>query len=143
MTIGHELLSFLDAYSCYNKIPRYLPDLVNMTFITPIGMYCYNVMPFGMKNADAIYQCMMSRIFEPLLGKTIGAYIDDMLVKLRLQGDHLAHLREGFELIRRSQLRLNPEKCSFKVRSGNFLGFLVSQRGIKMALEQVNAITQM
>ena len=69
---------------------------------------------------------MMSSIFEPLLGKTMEVYIDDMLVKLRLWRDHLVHLREAFELMRRHQLRLNPGKCVFRVGFGNFLGFLVS-----------------
>ena len=62
-TMGHELLSFLDASSGYNQIPMFLPDLENTTFITPTRMYCYNVMPFGLKNAGATYQHMMSCIF--------------------------------------------------------------------------------
>ena len=127
----HQLLSFLNAYAGYNHISMYSPDSTNMTVITPTGMYCYNVMPFGLKNAGATYQRMMSRIFEPLSSKTMEAYIDDMLVKLRLREDHLAHLREAFKLMRRHRLRLNPEKCAFGVESGNFLGFLVSQRGSK------------
>ena len=91
-TTGHQLLSFLNAYSGYNRIPIYPPDSENMAFITPTGMYCYNMMPFGMKNARATYQCMMSRIFEPLLGRTMEAYIDDMLVKSKSREDHIAHL---------------------------------------------------
>ena len=54
-------------------------------FITPYGMYCYNVMLFGLKNARATYQRMMSRVFEPLLGKTMEVYIDDIMVKSKLQ----------------------------------------------------------
>ena len=61
--IGHKLLSFLDAYLGYNKIPMFPPNLVNTTFITPTRMYCYNAMPFGLKNTGATYQCMMSHIF--------------------------------------------------------------------------------
>ena len=91
-------------------------------------------MPFGLKNARATYQHMMSRIFEPLLGKTMEAHIDDILVKSRLREDYLANLREVFEFMRKNRLQLNPEKCAFGVRFGNFLGFLVSQRGIEMAL---------
>ena len=91
-TIGHQLLSFLDTYSGYNQIMMFCPDLANITFITPTGMYRYNVMPFGLKNVGATYQGMMSRIFEPLLGRTMEAYIDDMLVKSRSQEDHLDHL---------------------------------------------------
>ena len=118
-------------------------DSANTTFITSTGMYCYNVTPFGLKNARATYQSMMSHIFEPLFGKTTEAYIDDMLVKSKSRKDHLAHLREAFQLMRSHLLLLNPNKCAFGIESGNFLEFLVSQRGIEMALYQVKAIGQM
>ena len=55
VTAGHGLLSFLDAYSGYNKIPMYPHDVAKTAFITPYGVYCYNVMPFGLKNARATY----------------------------------------------------------------------------------------
>ena len=80
-TIGNEILSFLDTYSGYNQIPMFLPDSTNIAFISPTGMYYYNVMPFGLKNTGATYHRMLSRIFEPLLGKTMEACIDNMLVK--------------------------------------------------------------
>ena len=80
----HKLLSFLDAYLGYNQIPIFPLDSANMAFITLIGMYCYNVMPFGHKNAGTTYQHMMSRLFEPLLGKSMEAYIDDMLGQIKI-----------------------------------------------------------
>ena len=70
----HQLLSFLDVYFWYNQILMYPPNSVNTTFITPTGMYCYNVMPFGMKNSGATYKCMMSRIFLTPIGKTMEAF---------------------------------------------------------------------
>ena len=122
---GHKLLSFLEAYSSYNQIPMYPPEEPKTAFITPYDMYCYKVMSFGLKNVGATYQRMMSQVFEPLLGRTVQVYIDDILVKSRLQRDHLAHLREAFCLLRLHRLRLNPPKCAFAISSGNFLGFLV------------------
>ena len=71
------------------------------------------------------------------------AYIDYMLVKSGSREDHLDHLRDVFQLMRAHHLRLNPKKCTFGVGFGNFHGFLVSQRGIKMALGQVQAIEKM
>ena len=56
-------------------------DIVKTMFITIEGMFCYKVMSFGLKNAEAIYQRMMIEIFQPILGKIMEAYIDDMLVK--------------------------------------------------------------
>ena len=81
-TTRHELLSFMDAYSGYNQIPMFLPYVVKTAFITMEGMLCYKVMSFRLKNTRVIYQRMMTKIFEPLLGKTMEAYINNMLVKL-------------------------------------------------------------
>ena len=101
------------------------------------------VMPFELENVEATYQHMMSRVFEPLLGRTVEAYIDDILVKLRARADHLNHLKEMFSLLRHHRLRLNLAKCASGISLGNFLGFLVDQRGIEMASGQVQAINQM
>ena len=86
---------------------------------------------------------MISSMFEPLLGRTMEAYINNMLVKLKSQENHIAHLQEAFQLMRLHRLQLNPDKCAFKVGSGNFLGSLVSQSGIEIALGQVKDIGKM
>ena len=53
---GHDMLSFLDAFSGYHWIPMYPPDTEKTSFITPHGLFCYNVMPCGLKNVEATYQ---------------------------------------------------------------------------------------
>ena len=121
----------------------FLLDLANTAFITLTRMYCYNVIPFGLKNVTTSYQCMMSLMFEPLMGKSMEVYIDDMLVKSQSREDHLAHLREAFSLIILHHLWLNPDKCAFKVESEKFLVFLVSKRGIEMVPEQSTVVLQM
>ena len=87
-TAGHGILSFLDASSRYHHIPMHPPDLDKTTFITLKELYCYNVMPFGLKNAGATYQRSVTKIFRPLLGNTMEAYIDDMLIKFKERFDH-------------------------------------------------------
>ncbi|KAL2532658.1 Protein kinase superfamily protein [Abeliophyllum distichum] len=62
-TAGHELLSFMDAYSRYNQIPMYPPDEEHTSFVTDKGLYCYRVMPFGLKNAGATYQRLVNKMF--------------------------------------------------------------------------------
>ena len=124
--IGHELLSFLDAFSGYNQISMHSPDAEKTTFITPHRLYCYNVMPFGLKNAGATYQSFVTKIFRPLLGNTMKAYINNLLVKSKEHFDHAKHLQEAFELLRRYDMKLNPLKCSFGASSGKFLGFMVT-----------------
>ena len=78
---GRGMLSFLDAFSGYHQIPMHPPDAEKTSFITPHGLYCYNVMPFGLKNVGATYQRLVTKMFRPLLGSTMEVYIDDMLVK--------------------------------------------------------------
>ena len=73
-------------------------------FVTPIGNYHYKVMPFGLKNARAIYQRMMTRMFKPQLSKNIEIYIDDMVVKIKLESEHVNNLGNIFEILRRHKL---------------------------------------
>ena len=74
------------------------------TFVTPIGNYHYKVMPIGLKNAGATYQRMMIRMFEPQLGKNIEIYIDDMVVKSKVESEHVNDLKNIFDILRRHKL---------------------------------------
>ena len=116
------------------------PDLEKMIFITLHRLYCYNVMPFDLKNAKATYQRLVTKIFRPLLGNTMEAYIDVMLVKSKERFEHAKHLQEAFELLRRYDMKLNPLKCVFGVSAGKFLGFMVTQRGIEVNSIQLKTI---
>ena len=82
-TAGHDRMSFLDAYRGYHQIPMYRPDEEKTAFITPRGIYCYKVMPFGLKNTGATYQRLVTMMFQAQLGKTMEVYIDDMVVKYK------------------------------------------------------------
>ena len=110
------------------------PDVEKTTFITLHGLYCYNVMLFGLKNVGATYQRMVTKIFRPLIGTSMEVYINDMLVKSKERPDHTRHLQEVFELLRKHSTKLYPLKCAFSVSSGKFLRFMVTQRGIKANL---------
>ena len=112
------MLSFLDAFSGYHQIPMHLPDAEKIVFMTPHGLFCYNVMSFGLKNAGATYQRLVTKMFRPQLGKSMEVYIDDMLVKSKERPDHAGHLQEAFELLRGYGMKLNPSKCAFGVSVG-------------------------
>ena len=118
------------------------PDAEKMAFITPHGLYCYNAMPFGLKNAGATYQRLMTKIFRPLMGKAMEVYINDMLVKSKECPNHTKHLQETFELLRTYGMKLNPLKCAFGVSSSKFLGFMVTQRRIEANSIQLRAIME-
>ena len=142
-TMGHPRMSFLDTFQGYHQIPLALGDQEKTTFVTPIENYHYKVMPFGLKNARSTYQRMMIKIFEPQLGKKIEIYIDDMVVKSKLESEHINDLGNIFEILRRHKLRLNASKCSFGVELGKFLGYMVTHRGIKVNPDQIRAINNL
>ena len=120
----------------------YPPDAEKTAFITPHGLFCYNVMSFGLKNVGATYQRLVTKIFIPLLGKTMKVYIGDMLVKSKERPDHATHLQEAFELLKAYGMKLNPSKRAFRVSAGRFLGFMVTQRGIEANPGRLKAILE-
>ncbi|KAG7552073.1 Integrase catalytic core [Arabidopsis thaliana x Arabidopsis arenosa] len=142
-TAGNELLTFMDAFSGYNQIMMDPEDQEKTSFTTDRGTYCYKVMPFGLKNAGATYQRLVNKMFHEHLGKTMEVYIDDMLVKSLKKEDHIKHLEECFEILNRYQMKLNPAKCTFGVPSGEFLGYIVTKRGIEANPNQINAFLNM
>ena len=72
-TTGSELLRFLDAYSGYHQIRMKESDQLATPFITPIGVYCYVTMPFGLQNAGATYQCCMKHYLHEQIGRNAEA----------------------------------------------------------------------
>ena len=139
-TVGHPRMSFLDSFQGYHQIPLALNDQEKTAFVTPIGNYHYKVVHFGLKNAGSTYQRMITRMFEPQLGKSIEIYVDNMVVKSKVVSKHVGDLRVIFNILRKHKLRLNASKCSFGVRSSKFLGYMVTYKGIKMSPDQIKAI---
>ena len=125
-TAEHKLLTFMDAFSRYNQIQMDEEDQEKIAFIASQGLYCYKVMPFGLKNARATYQRLVNQMFSKQIGRNVEVYIDDMLVKSKEEEDHLDDLRETFNTLRQYNMKLNPSKCAFGVSSGKFLRFMVS-----------------
>ena len=112
------------------------------TFITNMSLFCYRTMPFGLKNTSATYQRLVNKIFKLLISHTIEVYVDDMITKSKKPVDHVKHLEETFDLLRKYHMKLNPEKCAFGISSDKFLGFLVSHRGIEANLEKIQAVVE-
>ena len=142
-TAGHELLSFMDAFSGYNQIIMDPDDQEKTSFVIAQGTYCYQVMPFGLKNAGATYQRLVNRMFQKQIGATMEVYIDDMLVKSTTANLHIAHLSEAFQILRNYNMKLNPAKCAFGVSAGKFLGFIVNHRGIEANPDKIKALLDM
>jgi putative transposase len=85
-TAGCETLCFLDAYSWYHQIAMCIADQLATSFITPFDAYCYQTMPFGLKNTSTTFQRCMRRVFGELIGRILEAYVDGIVVKSEKTG---------------------------------------------------------
>ncbi|KAK1686779.1 hypothetical protein QYE76_047627 [Lolium multiflorum] len=142
---GHKVLSFMDGNAGYNQIFMAPEDIHKTAFRVPgaVGLFEYVVMTFGLKNAGATYQRAMNYIFHDLIGKLVEIYIDDVVVKSVSMEGHLDDLRRILDRTRKFGLRMNPKKCAFGVTAGQFLGFLVHERGIEIGLKSQEAVRTM
>ena len=100
-------------------------------------------MPFGLKNARATYLRCMLKCFGDLIGRTVEAYVDDIMVKSKWADQVIADLEQTFMKLRANGIKLSPKKCVFGVPRGMLLGFIISKRGIETNQEKISAITRM
>jgi hypothetical protein len=112
LTAGCEPLSFLNAYSGYHQIHLTEVDQLATTFITPFGYFCYVKMLFGLKNAGTTYQRCMQFCFK---GHNLEVYVDDIVVISQKSSSVISDLEETFNNLRWFNIKLNLEKCTFKV----------------------------
>ncbi|GJS86015.1 reverse transcriptase domain-containing protein [Tanacetum coccineum] len=118
--MGFPFKCFLDAYKGYHQIQMSEEDEDKTAFYTDQGTYCYTKMPFGLKNAGATYQRLVDSAFQAQLGRNLEAYVDDMV-----------------------NMKLNPKKCSFGVKEGKFLGYMVTSEGIQANPKKTKAVADM
>lgn len=117
----HHMLSFTDAYSRYNQIRMNPKDEEKTSFITNRGLYYYQVMPFGLKNAGATNQRFRNYMSKKQIGHNMEVYVDNLLVKSKELKHHLADLREAFAVLRQYKMNLNLMNCAFGVDLSKFL----------------------
>ena len=118
-------------------------DQEKTSFVTGQGTYCYQVMPFGLKNAGATYQRLVNKMFQKQIGTSMEVYIDDMLVKSVKAELNIAHLAKSFQILKNYNNNLNPTKCAFGVSVEKFLGFMVNSRGIEANPDKIKAMLDM
>ncbi|XP_075504408.1 uncharacterized protein LOC142541838 [Primulina tabacum] len=94
-------------------------------------------------NAGATYQRLMDKVFEKQLGRNVEVYVDDILSKSREGASFISDLEETFATLMHYGIKLNPAKCIFGVKSGKFLGFIVTDRGIEVNQEKVESVLSM
>jgi hypothetical protein len=124
-----QVYSSMDLKSGYWQIPMEPASKHLTAFATPDGAtYQYRVMPFGLKNAPATFQKLMTRVLAGLLGKCVHVYLDDIIVYSRTHEEHVSHLRQVFERLHEYGLRCAVGKCRFGVSELPYLGHVIGSR---------------
>ncbi|KAJ0906604.1 putative nucleotidyltransferase, Ribonuclease H [Helianthus annuus] len=137
---GASYFSKIDLRSGYHQLRVRDEDVHKIAFRTRYGHYEFLVMPFGLTNAPAAFMDLMNRVCKPYLDKFVIVFIDDILIYSKNQADHEKHLRCILELLQREKLYAKFSKCEFWLREVQFLGHVVSERGIQVDPAKVEAV---
>lgn len=129
---GSVWFSSLDLNMAYHQVPMSNEDKEKTAFATPRGgLYQYNVMPFGLCNAPATFQRIIERTLSGLQWNVAVLYLDDIIVYGKSFDEHLENLKKVLDRLDGANLRLKAKKCSFFKKEVSFLGYVVSETGIK------------
>ena len=129
----------LDLKSGYWQVLMDDNDKEKTAFACHRGLFQFNVMPFGLTTAPAVFQELMARVLEGLDKFTV-AYLDDILIYSATLEGHLAHIQQVFDRLREHSLRLKLKKCSFLKSETNYLGFVINENGVMPEARKVNVI---
>lgn len=138
--LGHaKFFTSLDLKSGYWQVLMDDRDKEKTAFACHRGLFQFNVMPFGLTAAPAIFQELMSKVLQGLERFTT-AYLDDILIYSETLEDHLKHIQEVFDRLRNHCLKLKLKKCSFMKSDTNYLGFVISENGVTPDSQKVEVI---
>jgi hypothetical protein len=142
-TAGCEMMALLDCFSRYHQIWLCKEDEEKTSIITPFGTFCYLRMPKGLRNTEPTFCKMTKAALKDQVSRNILSYVDDIVVASKKEETYISDLAETFTNMLEAWLKLNPEKCIFRIIKGKVLGCLVSTKGIEANPDKIRALAQM
>ena len=137
---GFTYFTSLDLYSGYYQIPLNEESKSKTAFITQDGHYEFNVVPFGLTNAPAIFQRMINSITKKIKPEIALAYMDDIIIPSRTFEEGIERLKILLTSFREAGLTLNIKKCKFFMENIDYLGYEISKNGIKPSNIKIIAV---
>ncbi|CAF4226909.1 unnamed protein product [Rotaria sp. Silwood2] len=139
---GYNFFSKLDMKSGFWQIPIEEKDRHKTAFITPEGLYEWNVLAQGLTNSPPSFQRIMADILSPCRQFAL-VYIDDIVVYSRSFEEHLTHIHQLLSILSQHNFQLNPSKCSIFHQKINYLSHTISEQGVKPNNEKIQAIIKL
>jgi hypothetical protein len=137
---GENMFSKIDLRSIYHQVRIKEEDTSKTTFQTRYGHYEFVVVPFGLTNAPTTFMCLMNGVFIDFLDKFVIVFLDDILIYSKTEEEHEMHLRMVLQVLREHQLYAKLSKCTFYQNQIHYLGHIVSEDGIAVDSENIEAI---
>ena len=139
---GAKVFTTLDLRSGYYHIALDQESKAKTAFITPFGKYEFNAVPFGLAQAPAYFQQLISIVLQDCSDFAM-AYLDDIIIFSQNEEDHLKHIEIIFKKLKKADLKLKESKCDFFKREIHYLGHLISVDGIQPLPEKLESIHNM
>ena len=137
-----KIFSKIDLRSGYHQVRIKDEDIGKTAFRTRYGHYEFTVVPFGLTNAPTVFMCLMNGVFRDYLDKFVIVFLDDILVYSKIKEEHEQHLIMVLQVLREHQLYAKLSKCSFYQKQIHYLGHIISEEGIDVDSEKVEAIRE-
>lgn len=137
---NYKYFSTLDLAAGYHQIPVSSESVHKTAFITPEGLYEYLRVPFGLSNAPAVFQKMMTEMFEPLRQFGVVPYLDDIIIPSNTINEGLILLEKVFKIIEEFGLTIKLSKSKFLQQEIMYLGYLISKNNFSVSYDKVQAV---
>ncbi|GKA65734.1 putative reverse transcriptase domain-containing protein [Tanacetum coccineum] len=137
---GSSIYSKIDLRSGYHQLRVREEDIPKTAFKTRYGHYEFQVMPFGLINAPAVFMDLMNQVCKPYLDKFMIVFIDDILIYSKSKQEHKEHLKLILELLNKEELYAKFSKCEFWILKVQFLGHVIDSQGIHVDTAKIESI---